>query len=461
MGGVPLKKAQKNHVKVRLHKTYFQSTRFKSHIRISDSKPANTLEISPLINGLSIPLDIMYSLTRLKKDSKTFGRIRAAKRANLMSERKKHPHNPSKRIIDEEKYASKIHEMNSSETGALYQGTFTISPGSNNPVKLREYTFRIRNSLELMGTTLNLKGKLTRSHMEKLNAFDFPKSDRYLIDSDSLVNLIPWFTESVPDTNGVLIGLDSYSGKPVFLNLWSKPSFNSLILGEIGSGKSYFTKTFLLRNLVLDLADEIYIFDPMNEYFAGKDLTSYSDVEIISFGNDLTNKNSFRSESNKNKMIKIFRFAEVAKTEENFLLCLSDMLNLIKNSGSKRKLLILDEAHLLLRSSKTMKLYGEIVRSSRHYVTSVISISQGIGEFLLRQGGQSIFENSINIFIFRNKFWEDLKTVAISPENYGYLDFKNLSGGKGESYSELFYYTSGSLRKLTYISTDFEKNFIG
>ena len=242
--------------------------------------------------------------------------------------------------------------------------------------------------------------------------------------------------------------------------LWTKPSFNSLILGEIGSGKSYFTKTFLLRNLLLDLADEIYIFDPMNEYFAGKDLTSYSNVEIISFGNDLTNKNSFRSESKNNKMIKIFRFAEEAKTEENFLLCLSEMLNLIKNSGSKRKLLIIDEAHLLLRYNKTMKLYGEIVRSSRHYVTSVISISQGIGEFLSRQGGQSIFENSINIFIFRNKFWEDLKAVAISPENYGYLDFKNLSGGKGESYSEFFYYTSGCLRKLTYISTDFEKNFI-
>ena len=92
---------------------------------------------NPLINGLSIPLDIMYSLTRIKKDSKIFGRMRAAKRANLMSERKKHPHNPSQRIIDEEKYASKIHEMNSSETGVLYQGTFTISPGSNNPVKLK------------------------------------------------------------------------------------------------------------------------------------------------------------------------------------------------------------------------------------------------------------------------------------------------------------------------------------
>ena len=53
----------------------------------------------------------------------------------------------------------------------------------------------------------------------------------------------------------------------------------------------------------------------------------------------------------------------------------------------------INELQQCRNSSKTMKLYGEIVRSSRHYVTSVISISQGIGEFLLRQGGQSIFSN--------------------------------------------------------------------
>ena len=461
MERVSLKKSEKNYIAVKLYKTYFHSTRFKSHIRVSDAKPSNSLELSPFINGISIPLDIMYSLTRLKKDSRIFGRIRAAKRANLMTERKKHPQNPSRRIIDEEKYASKIHEMNSGETGVVYQGTFTISPGSNNPVKLREYTFRVRNAIELMGAIPNFKNKLSGTHVRRLNAFDFSKYDRYLIDNNSLVNLIPWFTATIPDKSGVLIGLDSYSGKPIFLNLWSKPSFNSLILGEIGSGKSYFTKTFLLRNLLLDLIDEIYIFDPMNEYFSGKDLSSYSNVEVIYFGNGVTDKTSLQSDSNKDKIVKIFRFTEEAKTESSFLLCLSEMYNLIKHSGSKRKLLIVDEAHLLLGYMETMKLYGEIVRSSRHYLTSVVSISQGIGEFLSKQGGQSIFENSINVFIFRNKFWEELKTVSISPADYGYFDFKNLSGGKSEFYSEFFYYTGGSLRKLTYISTDFEKKFIG
>lgn len=455
-----MKKRSINPIKVRIYKSYFHSNRYKSHIRISDSKPANTLDISQFINALSVPLDVVYSLDKLKKDSKIFGRIRAAKRANLMSEKKKHPQNPSQRLVAEEKYASKIYEINSSETGSIYQGIFTISPESTNPVKLREYTFRIRNSLELMGASLNLKKRFPRSYLGKLNSFNFVKADRYLIDSQSLVCLIPWFTDSVPDTSGILIGLDSYSGKPIFLNLWARSSFNSIILGEIGSGKSYFTKTILLRNLLLDLADEIYIFDPMNEYFLGKSLSPYSDVEIISFSEDTANKILLTSNANKNKIIRIFRFMENAKTESNFLLCLSEMFDSIKKSESKRKLMIIDEAHLLLRYDKTMKLFGEIVRSSRHYLTSVFSISQGIGEFLSSQGGQSIFENSINVFIFRNKFWENLKDAGIDPAEYGYLDFKNLSGGKGESYSEFFYYTNGNLRKLAYISTDFEKKFI-
>ncbi|MHB1492540.1 MAG: hypothetical protein ACYCR7_03430 [Thermoplasmataceae archaeon] len=448
--------------KVKLFKSYYKSKGYKCIYRLVDSNQSNRVEISPYVNNVNFPLDVILSLKKISGNSKTFGRIRADKRANLMIERKKHGLNPSLRTVAEEQYASELYDINADDSLLIYDTNFMIRQVSRNPVKLSEYSYRVRNAIELMGGILSNNRRVRKRELSKINSLDLSGGGKYIMDSRKIVHLIPWFTDPEPDLSGALIGLDSYSGKPIFLNIWNKPSYNCIVLGEIGSGKSYFSKAILLRNIVLGLVDEIYIFDPMNEYFRETELRLHSDLDIIRFCADSKFIESHIECGSKTSIsTRLYRFDEAAKSEENFLTSIEDIFSRIKTSPNNRKIIILDEAHLLIRGKKTMAVYVELIRSSRHYNSSVFSITQGLSEFLSSQKGNSIIENSINVFIFRNKFWTDLKAMNFDPQDFGYSDFKNLSGGKGEFFSEFFYFSGGKMRKMAFISTTYEKGFIG
>ena len=58
------------------------------------------------------------------------------------------------------------------------------------------------------------------------------------------------------------------------LNLWGRTSYNSIIMGETGSGKSFFAKSLLMRFLILGAVDEIYIFDPLGTIIITSEISS-------------------------------------------------------------------------------------------------------------------------------------------------------------------------------------------
>ena len=66
--------------------------------------------------------------------------------------------------------------------------------------------------------------------------------------------------------SGVLWGLNTATGNPVFWDRWGQQNHNSVVLGASGSGKSYLAKTDLLRELYQGTAASVI--DPEGEYAA-------------------------------------------------------------------------------------------------------------------------------------------------------------------------------------------------
>jgi type IV secretory pathway VirB4 component len=65
---------------------------------------------------------------------------------------------------------------------------------------------------------------------------------------------------------GVLWGLNTATGNPVFWDRWGQQNHNSVVLGASGSGKSYLAKTDLLRELYRGTT--VAVIDPEGEYAA-------------------------------------------------------------------------------------------------------------------------------------------------------------------------------------------------
>lgn len=85
------------------------------------------------------------------------------------------------------------------------------------------------------------------------------------IPSNALAACFP-FTSSFLNiqTDGVMFGLNNANQIPVILDPYSFTNYNGLVIGSSGSGKSFFVKLYILRNLLNSV--KTMIIDPQGEY---------------------------------------------------------------------------------------------------------------------------------------------------------------------------------------------------
>ena len=78
--------------------------------------------------------------------------------------------------------------------------------------------------------------------------------------------LFPFYSTDIIDENGVYIGSNLYNNKMVFLDIFDEKykNANVSILGASGSGKSYFVKLFIMRNIISNKKQ--IVFDLEGEY---------------------------------------------------------------------------------------------------------------------------------------------------------------------------------------------------
>ena len=88
---------------------------------------------------------------------------------------------------------------------------------------------------------------------------------RCTLETEALAACLPIASADLPTgSGGVLVGVNTASGLPVFWDRWVQQNHNSLALGSSGSGKSFFAKCDLLRELYQ--GTHATVIDPDGEY---------------------------------------------------------------------------------------------------------------------------------------------------------------------------------------------------
>lgn len=82
------------------------------------------------------------------------------------------------------------------------------------------------------------------------------------------------------DNEGIFLGLNKH-GIPVIKDIFKLSNYNGFILSQSGSGKSFFTKLMIMRQLINDV--KVMVIDPQSEYIG---LTKEFDGELITISKD-------------------------------------------------------------------------------------------------------------------------------------------------------------------------------
>ncbi|MDS0256412.1 DUF87 domain-containing protein [Thermoplasmatales archaeon AK] len=266
-----------------------------------------------------------------------------------------------------------------------------------------------------------------------------PKCPIYPLDTRSLSEILPLYFSGFPATSGILIGVEEVGNSPVFLNIFESPSFNSLVIGETGSGKSFFVKLLVLRMLYSFSDTGFFVFDPLNEY--NKLLMAAQSEKLSGRGNTF----------------------HVLGGESGWNSSLTDLMEriytLMSEDPDRKKIIVLEECHMIMGDPQASKILETVVRHSRHYSTAIISISQNVDDFTAARNS-SIALNSFNIFLFRTRKLLEKDKKPLKVDGYDNVTPELLLGGRNMPYSEC-YYANGDVCIKTRIIPTNEERLIG
>ncbi len=297
---------------------------------------------------------------------------------------------------------------------------YVVKVTEHHPAILKDSLGRIESAFAAMGIRTKLSRFIGRRRLLSVtNPFSTSRGN-YLMDSTTLGGILPVSFSPEPHL-GILIGIDESNEYPVFQDIFEGNSYNCIVSGETGSGKSFFTKLLVSRMLRNELVGEVRIVDPLGEY-SPELFPGFSDkVAIIHSENVDAEK-------------------LIGEITAGF-------------SASGRKLLVIDEAHRLLETSPARIALDRLARHSRHKNLSVILITQNLTDFFGSEEGRSLVSNSGNIISFRNKPFQLSKLSSVSEPGTDSLDTSGLMGGRRDPYSECIFIHGSEIRRIRVICT--------
>ncbi len=473
---------------IKTHSRYFQEDKmFCSYLDLIDMDYSQDFFYQTAIERSGIIVEINIDIKEIKNSEILIKRIISSRKAELVYNRSGHFASLIKKQISSLEYLQKQEK--------IYNVNIRFKIISEHPATLRSGTELFKKEMNTIGF------KLHNFHFYNLDSFNILKlgkqGKKYIMDSQSISELFPCSFTPVPANNNKPLAINSITRKPFYLNLFNMNSYNVAITGETGSGKSYFTKQFL--RLMKD--KKIYVIDPLQEYNSGTviDLSrgEYADfsintmeisriiaeslgeisgiqpneifniilklkiqLETVKFSSIISEINKIYSQENQisintydipfNKAISpdnnftTFRFdhRNASTKDAYFRLILGQIISIIEEEKGE-KIVVVDESHLFLKNLQDAELMDMLARNSRHFRTSLLTITQNIDDYHLNGYSESILMNSINYFVFRQHGKIKDKLFL------GYeIDPSGLSGGSSANYSECFYATGTLIRKL-------------
>jgi len=278
-------RSQAESIKIRLRKKYYITNKYSVKYFLENASYSLENEFSRWIDSFGEDSDIIVALRSIP--AQTGARKLKAMRAERASEIRVN------KSVDarNEKIRSEIPELDRmlKSTGlngnSLFDLSLTVKISSSHPASLQRSVNKFLMSMDLLGLKFRAP-EYMRKNALFMDLFQSART-RYLVDSDPLSTMVPLFVSAEPDTSGILIGSDASTGMPIFLNQMKEASHNLLIIGETGSGKSYFGKILLMRLLITGVCKRAVIVDPLDEYgaefFGGANILDASRGEYIDF----------------------------------------------------------------------------------------------------------------------------------------------------------------------------------
>ena len=251
--------------RISIHKKYYSSDKYSAKFYLADSRYNLGNEFSRFVDAYGRDLSIFMTLKPID------GNTAKKRLKNMRSERSSELKVKNSKDARSEMIRSQIREIDDliarmqREKSSLIDLTMDVKISSDHPVSLGSEVSRFIMSMELLSLFFARSEFFTRRSVKKRLLSDSLRH-RYLADSSSIAAFLPIFLSTSVLHDGVMIGTDSTTGVPVFLDQFRLPSHNLLIMGETGSGKSFFAKLLIQRFRVTNRVHRVIVLDPLDEY---------------------------------------------------------------------------------------------------------------------------------------------------------------------------------------------------
>ncbi len=440
-----------------------------------------------LIEKMGFTVEINMEINRIKNHEMQVKRLLASRKAEIIYTKTGHYAGLIRKQI------SALEYMSGKEK--LYNASVRFSVISGHPAILRSNAEIFKKTMESAGFRLKTFHYFNRNSFDPLELQG--QGIKYMLDSASISELFPCSFTPIPDRAAEPLGINAITGKPFYFEPFRGNSYNIAITGETGSGKSYFAKKLLDQNRNA----KVYVIDPLGEYSYGHvidlSLGEYVDffietpemANIISTAiakltgigennitgiltglmsksgvatfNELISEIRLGHSRNKSTQGAVYSmpFKTPVKLEGNFIvfrfghknadirdaffdLVFSYIISTVEKEEGE-KIVVMDESHLFLRNSREAEIIDMLARNSRHFRTSLITVTQNINDYYMNNYSESILMNSINYFIFR-QHGKIKSSMFLGYE----IDPSGLAGGSYSTYSECFYSTGSLIRKV-------------
>lgn len=521
----------------KLGKNFYKTLKNNAIVWVQDSGTNSAGMMRNLIDSINYRIQFRFIFEKL--DNRKVDKMLRTMMADRLSEIKI---NSSKRdsyentLKKQVEYIESVSRNLSDYSSSVFNTHMVFKVIGTHPVSLSQHLSRFLSSLKMTGFVVESDQWYSEKHITRYGDIFQTPGRKYLLDSNAMSAIFPISLSVPPSRGGIVLGLQSMTEKPVFMDIFGRNSFNVMIFGQTGSGKSFLSKLILMRYMNTKMIDELIVVDPLDEYSCSlfsseckeirltegeyidilklnqknEDLTTAFSLIISNLiGNTLSsteiytliksylkdeespsiqdflrtaaeNANDERlrdvlielrnsiferdKELEIDQKTKVLIFKPGAISEDSrptgILTILLNIMQRIRRSTETKKIVLIDEAHLIVKNEVGSKLLGNLVRHSRHHKTSVINVTQNIGDFLNDVNSKSIVMNSEITILFRTKSKADIDHALFRIEDSEDLSLEDLVGGVNEPYSECYMIDNVSIDKTRIICTENEKKMI-
>ena len=174
------------------------------------------------------------------------------------------------KLVLEKESAEQLRDLISARLSHLYKSTFVVSVRGNTYSEAEELYERLLSRFRALNFSL-VEGIYRVweifKHTVPIMDVKIPYHKGRIIHTDVATALFPFVSAvySVMGDYAILFGLNAINDTPVFIDRFALSSYNMLIFGKTGSGKSYFEKLTMVRSRMTDPDILIYAIDPLGE----------------------------------------------------------------------------------------------------------------------------------------------------------------------------------------------------